>query len=429
MNDSTQPTQPMKPTTILYIEDDPASRQLVERALRYLGYRVVVAERGLLGIDLARRENPDLILTDINLPDISGRELTTRLRADERFSRTPIVALTAQALQSERTMAMAAGVTGYLTKPVDIEVLPKQIEYYLHGGQDLVDRNAVQQAQTKYTQEVVARLEERLRTLEDYSQDLERLDRMKNSFINITAHELRTPLTLVYGYNRLMEDNPYIQAAIKHDPNTRVLVEGMTTAIQRMNLIVNEVLTISRIITNRIELSLAPTNLTEIIARVLKGYSDALRERKLIVRCNPTEFPQQIRADWELLELAFRNLISNAIKYTPDGGTITITARPETPLVWRVCVRDTGVGISSRDHTRIFENFSTTHDPMYHSTSKTAFMGGGIGLGLAVCKGIFEAHGGKIWVESPGYDATKCPGSEFIVLIPANAHASAGAAL
>ena len=103
--------------TILYIEDDPASRSLVERALSHLGYRVLVAERGLDGVDIARRELPDLILMDINLPDLSGREITTTLRRDKRFSTTPIVALTAQGYGEHRALAMAAPALIYAVWP------------------------------------------------------------------------------------------------------------------------------------------------------------------------------------------------------------------------------------------------------------------------------------------------------------------------
>src|SRR5512140_3177940 len=97
--------------TILYIEDDSSSQLLVQRILSYSGYRVVVAGRGLEGIDAAQREIPDLILVDINLPDMSGREVTTRLRSDERFKGTPIVALTAQNQSGDREKALVAGVT------------------------------------------------------------------------------------------------------------------------------------------------------------------------------------------------------------------------------------------------------------------------------------------------------------------------------
>src|SRR5512143_3504340 len=123
-------------TTILYIEDDPGSQMLVQRTLAFAGYRVVIASRGIEGLDMAAKEIPDLILMDINLPDLSGREVTTRLRADERFRSVPIVALTAQSQKGEREKALVAGLTGYLTKPLDIDTFPDQVERFLKGARE-----------------------------------------------------------------------------------------------------------------------------------------------------------------------------------------------------------------------------------------------------------------------------------------------------
>jgi signal transduction histidine kinase len=410
-------------TTILYIEDDPASRSLVERTLKFAGYRVLIAERGLQGIDLARRELPDLILTDINLPDLTGREIATTLKADPRFLDTPIVALTAQALREQRDMAMVAGLTGYLLKPLDVETLPRQIDFYLRGGQDLVDRDNMQQAQARYTQEVAMKLEARIRELERYNEDLMRLDHMKDAFINIAAHELRTPLTLLIGYNRLMAENPHMKALLIQDEGTRLLVEGMTQSIGRMQIIVNEILTINRIVSNKLDLNISPTNLADLVARAVQQYVPTLRERKLTLHFDRADFPEHIYADSELIELVVRNLLSNAIKYTPDGGTIIVSAKvdqsadPKDSSV-RVSVRDTGIGIAREDLSRIFERFNSIGDPLLHSTSKTAFRGGGIGLGLAVSKGVIEAHGGRIWAESTAHDPERCPGSEFVFVLP-----------
>ena len=117
--------------TILYIEDDPASRSLVERTLRYGGYRVLIAENGLDGIDIARSEIPDLILTDINLPDMSGREVTTTLRGDPRFSATPIVALTAHAMEGDERKCLEAGCDDFVNKPIPQPDLAALIARYV----------------------------------------------------------------------------------------------------------------------------------------------------------------------------------------------------------------------------------------------------------------------------------------------------------
>lgn len=403
--------------TILYIEDDPASRSLVERTLSHAGYRVLVAERGLEGIDVARREGPDLILTDINLPDLSGREITTTLRRESRFQSTPIVALTAQAYNEHREMALAAGVNGYLTKPVDVETLAQRVAFYLNGGSDTIDKDKLAEAQTRYTQEVVGRLEERIRELESSNNALLRLDKMKDTFIQLTAHELRTPLTLVYGYSRLLEDSPPIKSVIHIDENTATLMKGLQDSIKRMQDIINEILTISRIMTNQIDLSIGPVNLAEVAEKVVGNMKDALRVRLVTLHFDAATWPTRMRADQDLLTLALTNLVNNAIKYTPDGGHVYFTAKGDEQSV-RISVKDTGIGVAKEEQERIFERFHTAGDTQLHSTSKTAFRGGGLGLGLSVSKGIIEAHGGKIWVESAGFDPDKLPGSEFIVILP-----------
>ncbi len=405
-------------TKILYIEDDPASRMLVERALCFAGYQVLVAARGLEGIDLARREHPDLILTDINLPDLTGREVTTVLRSEAAFANTPIVALTAQTQRDQRDMSMVAGVSGYLTKPVDIEALPEQIEHYLRGARDSsLDTIALAAARTQYMRELVERLEGRIRELETFNQSLLHLDKMKDIFIQLTAHELRTPLTLVYGYSRLLQDNPLVRNVIQQNPDTLALMQGMNDSIVRMQKIINEILTMSRIITNQIDLAIGMMDLGRIAMQVIEQFRQALQDRKLTLVFDPAEWPQRMQADWELMHLALANLLSNAIKYTPDGGTITMRTFVKDEQV-KISIKDTGIGIAPEIQATIFERFQTTHNVQLHSTSKTAYRGGGIGLGLAICKGIVDAHGGRIWVESPGFDEQRFPGSEFIIEMP-----------
>ncbi|GAB4529402.1 MAG: hybrid sensor histidine kinase/response regulator [Anaerolineae bacterium] len=403
--------------TILYIEDDPASRRLVERTLTHAGYNVLLAARGIEGIDMARTTPPDLILTDINLPDISGYEIATYLRSDERFARVPIVALTAQGYGNGQDIAAAAGITGYLAKPLDIGTLLQQLEFYFAGGSDPIDQTRLSNAQAQYTREVVARLEARIRQLEEANAKLKKLDRMKETFIQITAHELRTPLTLIYGYSRLLEDHPALHDMMNFDPGLETLIEGLTDSISRMHSIIEEILITSRIMTNQIDLALAPVNMVTLVQKLVASMEESLNQRHLALHYHADDWPRHINADAEMLRLAMSNLISNAIKFTPDGGEIFLLAQTNDTELHFV-VRDTGIGIDASEQKYIFEQFHTTNDADFHSTSKTAFGGGGLGLGLSVCKGIVEAHGGKIWVESPGRDPNRNPGSTFNVILP-----------
>jgi signal transduction histidine kinase len=196
-----------------------------------------------------------------------------------------------------------------------------------------------------------------------------------------------------------------------------MLFEGLTESMDRMHSIIEEVLISSRIMTSQIELNLAEIQLGSIVQRVITGFTVALRERELTLHWDETEYPETMIADSDLIRVTISNLISNAIKYTPNGGEIFVSAQHSLNLL-RVSVRDTGVGVDPAMQIRIFERLHIGADVALHTTSKTAFGGGGLGLGLAICKGIVEAHGGKIQVDSPGYDRQRLPGSEFTMYLP-----------
>jgi signal transduction histidine kinase len=124
-----------------------------------------------------------------------------------------------------------------------------------------------------------------------------------------------------------------------------------------------------------------------------------------------------IYGDSERLYQALSNLIANAIKYTPDNGQVAIGGRL-LPGFIEITVKDTGIGISPEDQALIFEKFGQLGKEDLHSSGKVKFKGGGPGLGLSITRGIIEAHGGTIWVESEGYDEVKLPGSTFHILLP-----------
>jgi signal transduction histidine kinase len=140
------------------------------------------------------------------------------------------------------------------------------------------------------------------------------------------------------------------------------------------------------------------------------------RRQALILNAFPGS-NRMIFADGERLYQALRNIVINAIKYTPDGGTIQIDGRL-LPGFIEITIKDTGIGVDPNDHDWIFEKFGRLGNISLHSSSKTKFKGGGPGLGLPITKGIIEAHGGAIWVESDGFDEQRCPGTTFHILIP-----------
>jgi len=159
-----------------------------------------------------------------------------------------------------------------------------------------------------------------------------------------------------------------------------------------------------------------------LIKKVKKGFARAFEERNIHMTEEGLADLPLVPADPDLLQKVFHHIIMNAIKFTPDGGSIYVTGKhlngSEPPQV-EIAIRDTGIGIDPALHHLVFEKFNQTGDVLLHSSGKTKFKGGGPGLGLAIARGIVEAHGGRIWVESPGYNEITNPGSTFFVSLPA----------
>jgi signal transduction histidine kinase len=243
---------------------------------------------------------------------------------------------------------------------------------------------------------------------------LERLDRSKSNFISVAAHELKTPLTLIEGYTSMMKD------VANKDQNSQFdsFIEGVNNGIRRLRAIVDDMIDVSLIDNNLLALNFQPIWINQILHLILKEFGDTVSSRQQNFILNP--FPgadQMLFGDPERLYQAFRNIISNAIKFTPDGGKITVDGRL-LPGFQEVTVCDTGIGISVKDQESIFEKFGQLGNVSLHSSGKTKFKGGGPGLGLPIAKGIIEAHGGTLWVESEGHDEKGCPGSTFHILLP-----------
>jgi signal transduction histidine kinase len=175
---------------------------------------------------------------------------------------------------------------------------------------------------------------------------------------------------------------------------------------------------VSMIDNNLLKLNFQPMQVGQMVDALYLEVEETLKKRRLSMEVKPFEGNRQwIYVDPTRMMQAIRNVITNAIKFTPDGGTIRIAGRTLQGFI-EVIISDTGIGISQEDQTMIFEKFGQLGRVDLHSSGKTKFKGGGPGLGLPIARGILEAHGGSIWVESPGCDEKACPGSVFHILIP-----------
>ncbi len=263
--------------------------------------------------------------------------------------------------------------------------------------------------------EMTEHLQQRTLELERTYEILEQMDRTKMRFIQVAAHELRTPLTLVQGYAQMSQ----LKAAGNEDmlKYTRGVLEGTS----RMVEIIDGMLDVTRIDSNLLEVMFSETELTLVIEKVSDVFRDAFQERNIRFQTEGISDIPVMRADKDLLYKVFYQVVGNAIKYTPDGGKITVNARMTSnggqPEV-EISVKDTGIGIDPQYHELVFEKFYQTGEVLLHSSGKTKFKGGGPGLGLAIARGIINAHRGRIWLESPGHNESTCPGTTVFIRLP-----------
>ncbi|MCL4871206.1 MAG: GAF domain-containing sensor histidine kinase [Anaerolineae bacterium] len=266
--------------------------------------------------------------------------------------------------------------------------------------------------------EKIRRLNDDLRQQNDR---LEIMDKVKTDFITIASHELRTPLTQVKGYADILaamnEEN------ILTREQTREIIGHINRASLQLEKLISAMLDASQLDVNGMRLTFVQTRLDTVLRLATEPLYQALRERRLTLQIENVEDVPPIYADFKRLVQAFSNLMGNAVKYTPDGGTIQVNATvlPGEDAMTRyveIVVTDTGIGIDKKYQDLIFEKFFRIGDPQLHSTGNTKFMGAGPGLGLPIAKGVIEGHGGRIWVESDGHDPDNLPGSKFHIILP-----------
>jgi signal transduction histidine kinase len=249
---------------------------------------------------------------------------------------------------------------------------------------------------------------------------LERLEQSKSNFITVAAHELRTPLTIMEGYANML------RTQTDSDAQLSLLVGGLENGLLRMKDIIGDMIDVSLIDLQSFELSYQEVNLEKLVRMVSENLNKHFVKRRITLNVMPFAGSRPTFADPQKLVKAFEKILLNALKYTPDGGQVTVEGglMPDSSQggdidgYLGIQIRDSGIGIAEENLERIFDKFSNISDVRLHSSSKTAFKGGGPGLGLPITRGIIEAHGGRIWADSDGFDEATCPGSIFFLELP-----------
>jgi signal transduction histidine kinase len=366
---------------VVVVDDNPAGRYSTSRILRSAGFTVLEAETGQEGFD--KSATADVVVLDVNLPDMSGFEVCQRIRSDPRRARIPVIHLSASFVkEADKAYGLEMGADGYLTHPVEPPVLIATVRAFLRA------RQAEEEREKLLEREQAARAEAEL------------ANRLKDDFLATLSHELRTPLNAIVGWSDVLRNG---------HPNAEDLAEGLE-AIERnakaQSQLISDLLDVSRITSGKLRLEARPMDLAETIRESLEALVHSVQAKGIELEQSMGSGVGRIVGDPQRLQQVIWNLVNNAVKFTPRGGKIRVALENEEGHA-RITVEDNGRGIKPDFLPHIFERFRQED-----ATSKRNQ--GGLGLGLAIVHRLVEMHGGTVSAQSEGEGR----GARFIVRLP-----------
>ncbi len=368
-------TETTRSSSILVVDDTPANLEVLTQMLKERGHRPRPVPSGALALRAAEYEAPDLILMDINMPEMDGFETCKRFKGSEDLHDIPVLFISARSESFDKIQAFDAGGVDYITKPFDIDEVSARIDTHL-------EIRALQ------------------KQLEDQYESLKELESMRDSLVHMIVHDMRSPLSVIKMALTMLEmngDSPL-------DEEGRKDLAAALQCSDKLVAMVNNLLDVSRMEAGMITLNVEPLQLDEVIAEVARKIEPLLQGRELVIETDPL-LPTSY-GDRNMLERVLDNLVSNAVKFTEASDRVSIGATYADGDI-TVSVSDEGLGIPEGEFEHIFDKFRQAGNNTSNKPSS--------GLGLAFCKLAIEAHGGVIWVES---EVGK--GSRFLFRIPVN---------
>jgi signal transduction histidine kinase len=375
----------------------------VQDLLRF-DYRVLGATRAAEGLKIMEREQVHVVMTDQRMPEMTGVEFLKRLR--ERYPEVVRLLFTAYADIKAVTDAINQGsVYRYITKPFE----PQDLQAILHQAVEHYDLVADRKR-------LLAELQEKNQQLESANSELRQANELKKAFIKVASHELRTPLTIVLGLSDLGRQTPGVP------PQVGQWLERIYVGSIRLNDRID--LMIKLMLADRFERPLLrkAVALAELLHCAAADIATFIEQRHQQLVVDVADDLGTISIEEDKIRDSVFQLLVNAIKFTPDGGTIRLSGRRLADGGVEVQVADTGVGIDPASLARVFDPFFTRFDVSRHSSGVFDFDRCGLGLGLSLVKAFVEMHGGRVKVES---EVNR--GSTFTITLPALTEAAAAA--
>ncbi|HEY3237072.1 MAG TPA: hybrid sensor histidine kinase/response regulator [Polyangiaceae bacterium] len=372
---------------VLHIEDDPANRLLVRKLLSPAGYEVIDAVDGIEGIRKARSERPDLVLIDIAIPGLDGYEVTLRLRAEPHLQGVPIVAITAE---GDRDTSLSVGCDGFVQKPIDARSFATTLNGFVAGYRERMSPSAEGRHLRLQSQRIVAHLERKIEELSEANTKLTELDRARKQFYRNVSHELATPMTPIVGYIKLLGDG---ELGVLSSQQHKAL-KAVDECVHRLRWLIDNLLDVTGIETNRLSFFYRPYDFNEMVRMSVERHRPEFEKAGLRLAMEASGTPLLGSGDADRLARALDHLLNNAAKFSPRGGVVGVRVRRLSSGHFELCVADAGSGVPTGAAERIF-------DPFYQVDGSPTRSHGGVGVGLAVVRGVARGHGGDVRVVSP----------------------------
>lgn len=373
---------------ILIVDDSPEDRETWRRFLSSdatCEYDFLESDSLELGLEKCLEEQPDCILLDYHLPDGNGVDFLEHLQNLGGAAAYPVVMLTATGNQTIAVKAMKSGAQDYVIKH---RMTPEELCRTLNGAVYKAD-----------TDRLLA--EQRAELEEAYRQAREAHAR-KDQFLAVLSHELRTPLTPILA----LVSSPEINQAGPAELEDAFRIIRRNVELEAR--LIDDLLDLTRIVHGKLDLYLQPVDVHELIGHALEICRSPAAEKHIAITVDLSASRHEAHADPARIQQVFWNLLNNAIKFTPAGGQIFLRTHNSTQDQLQVDVTDTGIGITSERLQEVFDAFE-------QGGLQVSRKFGGLGLGLAICKALVDAHGGNIIADSPGADQ----GATFRVALPA----------
>jgi signal transduction histidine kinase len=342
----------------MVVDDTIENLRLLSSLLGEQGFEVRPVTSGRQAVEAARRDPPDLILLDINMPDMNGYETCIALKQVDGLSSVPIIFLTALNSTEDKITAFSVGGVDYVTKPFQAEEVLARVRTHV----------ALRRARTELVENY-----DRLRVLEE----------LRENLVHMVVHDMRSPLMALLSHlGMLRDDESSMTAEAAGDLRAAIRAADVITGMT------NDLLDVSRLEAGEMPLSRAAVDVVALASDVRGMHAGLAHKRNIELASSD---PVIASCDAKIIRRVIENLVGNAIKHTPSGGGVRISVAAFERRV-RVEVADEGAGVPREARQRIFEKFGTVaarDDRSYHS----------VGLGLAFCKLAVEAHRGSIGVE------------------------------